>query len=135
MRGSVVLIMFIWTYLLIECNYGQNKHKSSNINNVKVMNLTINDWQKDKEGCLKLRTKVLAEKLIIEHELYEKGKNDFLKIFGQPNEIRQNEKQLILIYYFDTVCQDGRIQKNGDKCYANFYFNNNKLIMREYLCE
>ena len=46
----------------------------------------INDWKKDQNGCLKLRTKKLAIELITKHNLNHSSKEKFINVFGEPNE-------------------------------------------------
>lgn len=131
MKNSIILI---FACFIFSCNNSENS--ISIINNSQVSKSEMNDWQKDKDGCLKLRTKELAEELIKKNNLYKKRREDFLQIFGKPNEIKQEgNKYVILIYYFDSSCIEGQLQKDSEKCYANFYFSNDKLVREVYLCE
>ena len=136
MKNSIIPVFVCFIF---SCNISCNNNNQISIpgfDNSQVSKLEMNDWQKDKYGCLKLRTKELAEKLIKKNNLYEKRREDFLQVFGEPNKTKQEgDKYVILIYYFDTACRDGKLQKDSDKCYANFYFSNDKLVRDVYLCE
>ena len=93
------------------------------------------DWHKDEYGCLKLRTKELAEKLVSNNKLMNSTKEDFLQVFNTPNVIEHNEKGEVWVYYMDTICADGKLIPEGDKCYADFSFTNNKLTAINFPCE
>jgi len=92
-------------------------------------------WQQDVDGCLKIRSKKLAQSIIKDYNLNGKSVQYFLKIFGSANCIKYLDNKVILIYYFDSVCKENNPVKNGDKCYAKFYFENNKFYKDIYLCE
>jgi len=36
--------------------------------------------------------------------------------------MQRKDDTLIFIYYFDTLCKNGFLVKDSDKCYAKFYF-------------
>jgi hypothetical protein len=95
----------------------------------------MNEWQKDKNGCLQIRNKKLAEDLLLKYNLKNKSQSDFLKVFGLANEKKTSDNQQVLIYYFDSVCNENELVKDGDKCYAEFYFENDSLKKEIYLCE
>lgn len=61
-----------------------------------------------------------------------------VKIVGfssKANEIDSINNQEVLIYYFDCVCNKGKLNLKGDKCYSNFYFEKDKLKTEEFICE
>jgi len=124
--------LLIITLFYLCTGYQNNSHSTEFKNTEQVL---TNDWIKDKNGCLKLRNKELAYKLIEENNLKNKSKEEFLKVFGVANKndtIKNNE---ILIYYFDCVCFSNQLKENGDKCYANFYFEKEQLKSEEFICE
>jgi len=120
--------------LLQSCNSQPNGKVKTNNPTTSNEEVT-NDWKKDKVGCLKLRTEQLATTLIKNNQLVNATKERFLKVFGSPNETQDREGKEVLIYYFDTVCVDGKLKQAGDKCYANFYFVGNSLGYQEFICE
>ena len=91
----------------------------------------INDWKKDQNGCLKLRTEKLAIELIAKHNLNDSSKEKFINVFGEPNEKKFINDAEVLVYYFDTLCD----AQEQDKCYAEFYFKRGLLTSTEFLCE
>ena len=93
--------------------------------------MIINDWKKDQNGCLKLRTEKLAIELIAKHNLNDSSKEKFINVFGEPNEKKFINDAEVLVYYFDTLCD---VQEQ-DKCYAKFYFKSGLLTSTEFLCE
>lgn len=120
--------------LLTSCNPQGGEKKEDTNKQATVLSLP-NDWQKDKDGCLKLRNEKLANKLISENNLKGSHKIAFLNIFGKANEIDNTNKEEVLIYYFDCVCNSGKLNVKGDKCYAKFHFENGKLKTEEFICE
>lgn len=129
MKNSLLIFS---AYLFLSCN-GQTS--SSEPQEIQEQVTLMNDWQKDKNGCLKIRNKELAERLVTENALRSKTKKDFVKIFGEPNQTESEQEQFVLIYFFDCVCQDNEPIKGGDKCYARFYFKQDRLNLEEFICE
>jgi hypothetical protein len=86
-----------------------------------------NDWKKDSVGCLHLRTLELADSLIIVNNLLSKSTDEFIKVFGISNKKKEYDNKVVLVYYMDSVCKDGLLIKNADKCWVEFIFKNNKL--------
>jgi hypothetical protein len=127
---SKLRLLFL-LFTIIGCN-GQEK-KSSNQN--ATVSIYENDWKKDKNGCLKLRNKKLADSLILEFNLELKSMDEFTKVFGVPNITDVSENQDVLIYYFNCLCYKNVPTKNSDKCYAEFYFKDKKFIKKIFLCE
>ena len=129
MKNLYLVFLFI---ILYNCN--------SQDNNIRKENTTVkseisNNWKKDKDGCLKLRSKKLAENLIKDYNLNNKYKSDFRKVFGKPNKIEKENNQEVYVYYFDCTCVKGNIVKGSDKCYAEFYFDNDKFKDVIFICE
>lgn len=127
---------FLIIYLILLCNCN-NQKKNSNIEINKDLSKKeiINNWQSDKYGCLKIRNKVISENLINNYNLINKHISEFIKVFGQPNEEIKNNDTLILVYYFDSICNNNKIVTDGDKCFVEFYFENNLLKENTYICE
>ena len=97
----------------------------------------INDWKKDQNGCLKLRTKKLAIELMYSAK-YIPAKTPHPSVMTHDNKDSDkfHMKKLaidaeVLVYYFDTLCD---VQEQ-DKCYAEFYFKSGLLTSTEFLCE
>jgi hypothetical protein len=127
-------LIILLSLLLFGCNGHVQNSKPVYIN-AEQKNETMNEWQKDRNGCLKIRNKKLAEDLLKKHNLKNKSQSDFLKVFGLANEKKTSDNQQVLIYYFDSVCNENELVKDGDKCYAEFYFKNDSLQNEIYLCE
>jgi hypothetical protein len=128
------LLIVTMVFLLASCNSQENKSKVNIGEQAAVLPIS-NDWQKDKEGCLKLRNEKLAYWLITENNLRNSNKADFLKVFGAANKIDNINNQEVLIYYFDCVCKNSKLYENGDKCYASFYFEKDTFKIEEFICE
>ncbi len=127
-------LFVLFSLLLFGCNSHNQNSKLDNDNSEQKSNNIIK-WQKDKNGCLKIRSKKLAEDLLKEHYLKNKSESDFLKVFGLANEKKKSNNQRVLVYYFDSVCNETELLKDGDRCYAEFYFENDLLKNVIYLCE
>lgn len=93
------------------------------------------NWVKDSIGCLNLRTKELATKLINSNNLLHDTKTKFLDIFKSPNKIETIRGIEILTYFMGNFCEAGKPIENTDKCYAKFYFKNNRLSDTSFSCE
>lgn len=132
MGNSIFIAGILLIFLSFSCNSTDNKKI---INNNSKDLIELNDWKKDKEGCLKLRNEKLANKLIIENNLQNGNKKSFTQVFGVANKIEKRNSEVVLIYYFDSVCKEGNIYEKGDKCYANFYFKEDVLKSQEFICE
>ncbi|MBP1645600.1 MAG: hypothetical protein H6Q16_1175 [Bacteroidetes bacterium] len=89
-----------------------------------------NDWLEDSVGCLKKRSLELSEKLIKEYNLEKCTLAEFQKVFGKPNkiEVDSTKNRIELIYYFDSLCKEGRIDLEMDYCWIEYVFIKNKLI-------
>ncbi|WP_426279325.1 hypothetical protein ACN9MN_08910 [Chryseobacterium sp. S-02] len=127
---KIIIVLFI-LFLLTSCNKENNRNINSNT-------LEINkEWIKDSLGCLKKRNNDYSENLIQKYNLKNSNISDFKKVFGPPNTTERGNLNTdeILIYFFDSYCENNILQNNSDKCYATFYFRNNILIDRSYMCE
>ena len=128
--NKLLIILISLTFL--SCN-GQETNKRKEVE--KQSNNHKNNWKRDSKGCLKLRNKKLADSLIKKYDLEQKTIEEFKQVFGDPNDKKIMDTQNILIYYFDCICKDDVIVKDSDKCYAEFYFKNEKLVDKIYICE
>jgi hypothetical protein len=87
----------------------------------------INNWTMDSCGCKHQRSKLLAKTLIDENRLMRNSKEKFLSIFGSPNQVEQNNDYDILIYYFDSICDENKPSVGSDTSFAKFYFKSGDL--------
>lgn len=94
-----------------------------------------NDWKVDSIGCAGLRNPDLAKKLININNLEHKSISNFEVVFGNPNEIRESFLEKTYVYYYSSFCKDGKLVKNSDKCYAEFYFINSNFESVSFICE
>jgi hypothetical protein len=94
-----------------------------------------NNWSRDKEGCLGLRNKALADSLISQYQLMGKSEDVFLKAFKSPNDIEHTAYDEILVYYWGGVCESHKLIMDGDKCYAKFHFKAGGLASVDFTCE
>lgn len=125
-----LLFLLIFSFLLYCC---QNKKSNDNTENkTETENIVIidnydNDWQKDYEGCLNLRTLQYAKILIEDNNLLGKSTNEFINVFGKPNKIEEYDNKVYLIYFMHSVCEEGKKVEGADECWVDFYFENDKL--------
>ncbi len=119
---------------LFSCTSNANNQKAASIKLDKENSELIQQWKQDSLGCENIRSKVLAEKIIINLKLENTPKDNFIKIFGTPNVVRNYEGKIILCYYFNSSCVDGSMLKDADTCLAEFTFKNGSLIQRNYIC-
>jgi hypothetical protein len=85
-------------------------------------------WVQDSCGCLRLRTLQLAESLIEEYDVLHRSKDNFISVFGEPNNVKTMQDKAILSYYIESVCYDGLFVESGDKAWIDFEFRNDTLI-------
>lgn len=93
-----------------------------------------NDWNKDQNGCLQLRNKDLANKLIKENALMNGSESNFLKVFGKPDSINQTSDAKILVYYMLSMCENSKPVEDSDKCWAEFHFESGELKSSNFPC-
>lgn len=118
----IIIICLLFTY----CKPKKEHSISLKENNTVYIH---NSWKKDEQGLLNLRNKKLVDELFLEYNLVNPKKEEFIKVFGEPNLIDSiNKQEEVLIYYFNNIM-------NIEKCYANFYFKNDILISKEFICE
>ena len=127
MKNNITKYVIIGLGLLAAGIFLKNLFKDNSEQNEVI----INDWKKDQNGCLKLRTEKLAIELIAKHNLNDSSKEKFITVFGEPNEKKLINDTEVLVYYFDTLCD----AQEQDKCYAEFYFKRGLLTSTEFLCE
>jgi hypothetical protein len=101
-----------------------------------VKSKPLNAWGRDSLGCKQLRTEQLAQQMVEDGKLMNDSKEKFLSVFYNPDTTAaQVERGYMLIYYMNNMCEKGRQIPNSDKCYATFYFRNNKLVDMDFTCE
>lgn len=135
MELSNIFVSLAMLFLFADCHSPSNE-PSKEPDKTRQTTPVSNDWIRDKEGCLKLRNIELAHKLIEENNLKNGTKDSFFKVFGIANKVDSSTaNEEVLIYYFACVCINNKINMEGDKCYANFYFEKGKLKSEEFICE
>lgn len=94
-------------------------------------------WIDDSLGCNNHRNLFLAKKLIIGNSLIDKSPIKFKEFFGKPNEQFAFDKNTYLIYYIETICNEGQLIEKSDKCWIKFDFIENKLkeVPEFFACE
>jgi hypothetical protein len=65
--------------------------------------------------------------LIIVNNLLSKSTDEFIKTFGIPNNTKEYDNKMVLIYYMYSVCNEGLLIENADKCWIEFVFKDDKL--------
>lgn len=119
-----IILMYCQTFSSCEvCTYQLKNDKSNN-----VIEDIGEDWRIDSCGCMGLRSIAMAKSMIEESDLVNHSIEEFEKVFGKPNERRTDVDQVVLIYYFNSICDnDNRPRKGADKCWLEFVFKNNQL--------
>jgi len=125
--------------LLLACCTNQIGVKASKIDPKKFskgMQNILNQWKNDSLGCEHYRHKDIAEAVIDSLDLENAWQQDFIKVFGKPNYIIEREGRVVLGYYFDVVCINGRaeISKDVDYCMAEFTFVDKAFLQKNYIC-
>ena len=129
---SMVVIFFFLSFL-ISCNDSvrSKKQESSPIVQDEV---TLNEWRIDSLGCNRIRTKELAERMILDNNLEGKAMSDFEHIFGKPNRRETTKEEVIISYYFNALCRNNKFLDTADYCVAEFRFIQDTLSKRNYIC-
>lgn len=132
-----ISIFFLVIGLLFPSCQNSRKETIHNFTESKDIPMKTNDWKRDKEGCLRLRSLGLAEELINKNDLLNKSKEKFLSVFGEPNDMIEDESISKLIYYIENVCKEGVPIRNADRCWIQFDFYNDELIQipKVFACE
>ena len=123
---SLVGVFVLTSFCCKQVNEHEKIQNNVDLSQVIYLNDTLlkytDEWKKDSLGCLKLRTKRKAEKII---EMLTRDRIDEKKLYqnlGKPNEIKKTpDGGYVLTYYFDSVCRNGKLVNGSDKCYANIY--------------
>lgn len=123
----LVKFILIFSFILFSCETKEKKE----INKIEINKY----WVQDSLGCLNKRNEKLSKIIINKYKLENSSKETFVEIFGKPNELEKDGNILILIYYLQSICTNNSINEHSDKCYARFYFHNNRLIDKDYICE
>ena len=139
MEINILLFILLFAF---DCNQKQSNEKglvnsvensiTHNINDTLLQYTT--EWKRDSLGCLKLRTKEKAESIIRILKNANIHVLTMYKNFGSPNEQQIINEKLILIYYFDCVCNNGHLVMKSDKCYAKFYLKSDSLYNLLFSC-
>ena len=115
-------------FLLTSCFRGQ---KNNDENNKEVeIPVIIRVQDNDSINCLHLRTLELAlADLITTNNLLGKSTNEFIKVFGKPNRITEDNAEKHLIYYAKSFCEADKFTKGADRAWAQFDFKNDTLTI------
>jgi len=86
----------------------------------------LTQWREDSLGCKKIRTHRKAQLIIEKYGLKNKTISQIIELIGQPNkQISKSKNGLILRYYYNTCCKDGKINLlECDYSWVDFIFNN-----------
>lgn len=136
--AACMIALAVVPLLCICCSEGQMHEQATNGIDQKVVDqASRNQWQIDSLGCLHWRTIAFADSLIAHHSLLGRSRSSFEHYFGAPNELRVRSADLEhdLVYFFSSVCKDGVLIGDGDKCYAVFVFRSDALVRKDYICE
>lgn len=129
---SMVAIFSLFVFLVSCTDSGKSKKQDKL--SITQTEVTLNEWKTDSLGCKRIRTKELAEKLVIENSLEEKTISDFENIFGKPNKSEVVEEAVIFSYYFNAMCRNNKFLDTADYCVAEFRFVQDALSRRNYIC-
>jgi hypothetical protein len=87
------------------------------------------DWQSDKNGCKKLRSKYIDTIGKNKNILIGINKNIFMMIFGRPD-LEEKDGASVIIYYYNlpTECENHKPSKKSDNGKIFFSFKNEMLF-------
>jgi hypothetical protein len=101
--------------LFTSCQSNQNRQKS-------VDNLS--QWRNDKFGCSGFRnynnTKLLSDSL----KLSNLNNKEVIELLGEPDIKKKYENNETYMYYFDSICSQGKLVDSLDKCTLTISFLN-----------
>jgi hypothetical protein len=81
-------------------------------------------WRSDSLGCMRLRNYEMGVKLAIKYTLKRKSVGDIIALLGQPNKtIHYKDKGVILRYFYNTCCRDGKLDLECDFAWLDFNFS------------
>lgn len=124
--NNLLAILVSSSIMVISCN-DTTKQEAQTENQ-------LNDWKIDSLGCNGIRSEILSEKLIKEHNLKGDEISSFLKTFGKPNREDTINQEIILGYCFNSICREGRLVDSSDYCISEFHFINGRFEEGIYIC-
>ena len=84
----------------------------------------IIQWHEDSLGCKKLRSYEKASLIIANYSLKSKSLKDIINLLGDPNKkIEYNKTGTIIRYYYNTCCQEGKLNFECDYSWLDFIFS------------
>ncbi len=137
MHKDLISILFVFQ-LLFACSNNlrpANENKEQTLTQSQDIGLFIQQWKADSLGCQRLRTKQKAEAIIDSLKLQGTNRTGFEKVFGNANKVQERNGEVIIGYYFSSVCADGKLVDSADYCIAEYTFNKDKLTGRNYICQ
>ncbi|WP_343636026.1 hypothetical protein [Fluviicola sp.] len=131
-----IIILQIVFMMIMSCVSTRNTISSNDktIQEVKEVEILVENWRTDSLGCKKLRTKQASEIIIDSLKLENRTQTEFLRVFCNPNMIDERDGKQILSYYFDAICRDGKFIDSLDHCIAEFTFKSDRLVGSNYIC-
>jgi hypothetical protein len=131
-------IKLVVIFILCSCQpNGNNKnHSQQDTTNIVTMKQTdtidISKWKSDSLGCKHIRTPELFDKLFVGNKMEHKNANEFIYFFGKPNNQEKFKDRLILIYYYNSICSNDKLNINSDKSSIRISFNlENKYLEKD----
>lgn len=120
-----LLVLFI----LYSCQQNGSKKKYSQHDTLHIPAFQQRDttelmkWKKDSLGCKHIRTPQLFDKLFVENKMDYKNTNEFISFFGKPNNQEKFKDRFVFVYYYNSICSNGKINMNSDKSSIRISFN------------
>ena len=62
-------------------------------------------------------------------------KKRFLQIFASPDYQSATLANDTLVYYWGSICENGKPSVGSDTCFAKFYFESDKLAKMDFACQ
>jgi len=121
--------IFVIVVLIFESCIFNNPYKKDHIKKIsreiKVQqdDSLILQWRNDSLGCKKIRNYEMAVLITRNYDLTHKSTNGIIDLLGKPNKIIGFKKNgVILRYYYDSCCQNGKVNYECDYSTWEFVF-------------
>ncbi|MCL6258147.1 hypothetical protein M3O96_03555 [Aquiflexum sp. TKW24L] len=77
---------------------------SSCSSKVDLKNVNLENWKKDRDGCIGLRTQELESFRVVKNDLLGKDNQSIIKTFGRPDKVELTDRsQSFFIYFIDPA--------------------------------
>ena len=83
----------------------------------------LDTWKSDPIGCMKKRTAPIANQLVAAFTKAGLSEEQLVDLLGEAEYRYEKGEALILTWYFDASCEDGKMKKGSVYCTLQFFMD------------